>query len=195
MSKSEFLLALRRCLSQMPASELESQIAYYDELISDMMEEGISEHEAVARLGDPAAVAAELLAELPLGTLVKTRVKPKGGWSAGAVALIVLGSPLWLPLLIAFAAVIFSLVVTVFALIVSFGAVVIALGASAIGIVAGTLTGQMSNPPLLTLGVVLTAAGLCLLGALALPPMFRGLWKLIRAIVRCVKKMFIIRED
>ena len=195
MGKSEFLLELRRCLAQMPASELEEQIAYYDELISDMMEEGISEHEAVARLGDPAVIAAELLAELPLGTLVKTRVKPKDGWNAGAVALIVLGSPLWLPLLIAFGAVIFALIVTVFALIASFGAVVIALGASAIGIVAGTITGRVNTPPLMTLGIVLVAAGLCVLGALALPPMFRGLWKLIRVIVRGVKKLFIKRED
>ena len=72
MSKQEFLEALRAALAQMPAEEREKQIAYYDELIADMCEDGMSEAEAVAHLGDPRAIAEELLTALPLGTLIKT---------------------------------------------------------------------------------------------------------------------------
>ena len=194
MGKSEFLLELRRCLSQMPAAELEEQIAYYDELICDMMEEGISEQEAVAKLGEPSAIAAELLSELPLGTLVKTRVKPKDGWTAASIALIVLGSPLWLPILIAVGAVILALIITAASLIIALGAVVIALGASALGIVLGIVTGRVSGPPLLTLGVFLAAAGLCVLGALAVPPLARGLRAAVKALIRGTKKLFIKKE-
>ena len=43
MNKSEFLRILRQCLGQLPAEEREQNIAYYEELFSDMLEEGMSE--------------------------------------------------------------------------------------------------------------------------------------------------------
>ena len=106
MNRQEYLEKLRRALAQMPPGELEKQIAYYDELISDMCEDGMSETEAVAKLGDPAAVAAELLTALPLGTLVKSRVKSASGLSGLTIALLVLGFPLWFPLVCAAGAVV-----------------------------------------------------------------------------------------
>ena len=40
MNKSEFLRILRQRLGQLPAEEREQNIAYYEELFSDMLEEG-----------------------------------------------------------------------------------------------------------------------------------------------------------
>ena len=40
MNKSEFLHILRHRLSPLPAEEREQHIAYYEELFSDMLEEG-----------------------------------------------------------------------------------------------------------------------------------------------------------
>ena len=57
MNKAEFLDALRRALSQLPPEELDKQIAYYEELFADMQEDGLSEEEAAAKLGDPAQIA------------------------------------------------------------------------------------------------------------------------------------------
>ena len=108
MSKQEFLEALRAALAQMPAEEREKQIAYYDELIADMCEDGMSETEAVAHLGDPRAIAEELLTALPLGTLIKTSMKPKKDWSPLAIVLIVLGFPVWFPLIVSFFAIVLS---------------------------------------------------------------------------------------
>ena len=101
MNKSEFLHILRSCLGQLTAEEREQNIAYYEELFSDMLEEGMSEEEAAAHLGDPEQIAREILAEQPLPLLVKSRVRPSGGWTALSITLIVLGSPVWLPLLMA----------------------------------------------------------------------------------------------
>ena len=94
MNKREYLDALRRALAQMPGEEKEKQLAYYDELIQDMCEDGMNETEATARLGEPDTVAQELLAALPLWALVKTRVRPSGGFSPLVIALLVLGFPL-----------------------------------------------------------------------------------------------------
>ena len=40
MNKSEFLHILRSCLGLLTAEEREQNIAYYEELFSDMLEEG-----------------------------------------------------------------------------------------------------------------------------------------------------------
>ena len=195
MNKQEYLDALRRALAQMPSEELEKQIAYYDELISDMCEDGMSETEAVAQLGEPGAVAKELLADLPLGTLVKSSIKPKKDWSPLSVLLIVLGFPLWFPLLVSFFAIVLSVLVTIWALALSFGAVVLALGLSALAIPIAAVAGVITEfSPLVLVGTMLAAAGLCVLGALAIPPLFRGVAALCRALWRGIKSIFIKKE-
>ena len=194
MTKTEFLDKLRRCLAQMPPEEREKQLAYYEELFDDMLEDGMSESEAAARLGDPAEIAKELLAELPLGTLVKSRVKQEKGLSPLAIVLIVLGFPIWFSLMAAVFAVILSLLITLWAVAISLGAVVLALGVSAVAVPIAVVTGAVSGPPLVLIGAALAAAGLCVLGALGLPPLFRSMGRLCRAIWRGVKSIFIIKE-
>lgn len=194
MSKQDYLAALRRALAQMPPEELERQLAYYDELLSDMCEDGMTETEATARLGEPGAVAAELLASLPLGTLVKSRVKPSGGWSALSIVLLILGAPLWLPLLIALAAVLFSVLIVLWALYLSLAAVVLSLLVSAAAVLVGSLFGAVEGTPLMLAGVILLTAGAGILLALALPPLAHALVRLSRAFIRGVKSLFIKKE-
>jgi uncharacterized membrane protein len=194
MNRQEYLEKLRRALAQMPPGELEKQIAYYDELISDMCEDGMSETEAVAKLGDPAAVAAELLTALPLGTLVKSRVKSASGLSGLTIALLVLGFPLWFPLLVSFGAVLLSLLVTLWSLVLSFAAVVLSLGVAAIAAPFALVFGYVEGSPLMIIGASLAAAGLCVLGAAALPLAVRGSARLCRAVGRGIKSIFIKKE-
>ena len=194
MNRQEYLEKLRRALAQMPPGELEKQIAYYDELISDMCEDGMSETEAVAKLGDPAAVAAELLTALPLGTLVKSRVKSASGLSGLTIALLVLGFPLWFPLLVSFGAVLLSLLVTLWSLVLSFAAVVLSLGIAAIAAPFALVFCYVEGSPLMIIGASLAAAGLCVLGAAALPLAVRGSARLCRAVGRGIKSIFIKKE-
>ena len=202
MSKQEFLYALRRALAQMPPEELEKQIAYYDELIADMCEDGMSETEAVAHLGEPCAIAKELLAALPLGTLVKSRIKSGEKLSPLTVVLIVLGFPLWFPLLFAALtvvfALVFSLLITLWALALSLAAVVLALGVSALAAPFCLMSDMLSGSPLVIMGAALAAAGLCVLGAISLPPLIRALARLsgtlCRGLWRALKSIFIKKE-
>ena len=62
MTKAEFLRALAGELSRLPETERREHLDYYSELIDDMMEEdGLSEQEAVDRLDDVYAIAADIL--------------------------------------------------------------------------------------------------------------------------------------
>ena len=63
MGKQEFLEALRRELSGLPASEADRSASFIEEMIDDRIEDGASEVEAVAALGDPSEVARSIVAE------------------------------------------------------------------------------------------------------------------------------------
>ena len=194
MSKAEFLRALRANLGQMPPEELAKQLAYYEELIDDMLEDGMSEQDAMAKLGDPAAVAQELLTQLPLATLVKTGVRPKGGWTVPLILLMILGAPCWLPIVISIGAVLLSLLIVLWVLVLVYAVVVLALGLSAIAILAAVPFGLVSVSPWLAFGASLICGGLCVLGALAVPPICRGAAKLCASLFRGIKSLFIRKE-
>lgn len=194
MNKSEFLHILRSCLGQLTAEEREQNIAYYEELFSDMLEEGMSEEEAAAHLGDPEQIAREILAEQPLPLLVKSRVRPSGGWTALSITLIVLGSPVWLPLLMAAAAVILSVFVVIWALILSVLAVALAGGISAVTLVLAASFGYLNISGFLMLGLVLICAGLCLLTGLLAVALGRAAVRGGKWLWRQFKKLFIKRE-
>ena len=95
MTKADFLQLLERALAQLPEEERRANLEYYSELLDDMLEEGMTEAEATAKLGSPSQIAQSILQEVPLGKLVSTRMKPKSGWTPLAIVLAVVGSPVW----------------------------------------------------------------------------------------------------
>ena len=116
MTKADFLQLLERALAQLPEEERRANLEYYSELLDDMLEEGMTEAEATAKLGSPSQIAQSILQEVPLGKLVSTRMKPKSGWTPLAIVLAVVGSPVWVPLLLLAAALVLSLFVSIWAL-------------------------------------------------------------------------------
>lgn len=126
MNKQQFLKALRKRLSALPKAELEERLRFYSEMIEDRMEEGLSEAEAVAAVGSADAIAAQILEDIPHSVY-----KPaKKGWE---IALLILGFPLWFPLLVAAFAVVLSLYASLWAVIISLWALFGALVGCAVG--------------------------------------------------------------
>ncbi len=103
MNKQEFLDRLGALLSCLPASRVAESQAFYAEAIDDRMEEGMTEEEAVAALGSPGAVADAILDEMP--PIPRAMAKTRRRSTVLLWALVILGSPVWLSLLLAFAAV------------------------------------------------------------------------------------------
>jgi hypothetical protein len=113
-TKTDYLNRLAACIAQTPGTEILKALSFYEEMIDDRIEDGISEAEAVAGLESPEAAAQTILNELPPvpRTVVKTRRRSEPlFWT-----LLILGSPIWLSLGIAFAAVAFSGYVVIWAL-------------------------------------------------------------------------------
>lgn len=126
MTKYEFLDELRQRLAGVPSREKEESIAYYSEMIEDRIEDGADEHEAVAAVGTPEQAAEQILRDVPITKLVKERVKPKRRLRAWEIVLLILGSPIWLPILIALAAVFLAVYIALWSVVISLYAVMAA---------------------------------------------------------------------
>ena len=138
MSKVEFLARLREGLSGLPQEDIAARLSFYSEMIDDRMEEGLSEEEAVSAAGSVDEIVSQAVAEIPLTTLVKERIKPKKRMRGWELTLLILGFPLWLPLVAAAFAVVLSLYISFWAVIVSLWAVFASLACC---FLAGIITG------------------------------------------------------
>lgn len=142
MTKREFLAVLQRELYNLPQSEVREQLNFYSEMIDDGIEEGLSEEEAVSKIGSISEILSQInregvntfevpMRENPQGK--KHNEAPKRKLGAGAITLIAIGSPIWISLLaaavsvaVAFYAVIWSVFAAVCAVEISLAAVGVA---------------------------------------------------------------------
>lgn len=195
MNKEEFLNRLREELKGLPAAETEKSALYYAEILDDRMEDGMSEVEAVASLGAPEEVAENLKLELPLGTLVRSKMSGSG-MGAGTVVLLVLGSPVWLPLLLAGLAVALSLAVSLWAIVLSLWTVVLALMLMLPLSVVGAAMKWANFPA----EAVFLLGAACVSGGLAIPAFFfmrkatEWCGKMTMAGVKGIKRLLIGRK-
>ena len=186
MNQETFLQALRLQLAALPAAERERCIEDYRGMILDRMEDGATEEEAVAELGTPAEIAGQILSEIPITTLVRERVRPKRKIAAWEIVLLVLGAPLWLPLLITVAAIALSLLLAFFSVAL---AVVVAAGATVY--YGATLFLYAEGSPLVIAGISIGCIGLGLLLLLAAFALGK---RLGQALIRFVRRRILKRD-
>ncbi len=98
MNKNEFLTTLRERLNGLPEEDVIKSIDFYGEMLDDRMEDGMSEAEAVEDLGSIEEIISQILSEVSLPKLVKEKVKPKRELKTWEIVLLILGAPLWIPL-------------------------------------------------------------------------------------------------
>lgn len=162
MSKQEFLVQLRKGLSGFPQEDIEERVTFYNEMIVDRIEEGITEEEAVAAVGTVEEIVKQAVAETPLAKIAKERIKSKRRLRAGEIVLLVLGSPIWLSLLIAALAVILSLYASLWSVVISLWAVFgLLIGCAFGGVVAGVVFACSGNS---RSGIAMLAAGIVCAG-------------------------------
>lgn len=197
MNKAQFLDALRRGLSQLPPEEIDKQLAYYSELIDDMVEDGMTEYEAVEHLGSVQEIYENILLDMPLPLLVKSKSKPKGGWSALAIILVVLGFPVWFSILAALFAVVLAVYVSIWAVGISVFAAVLAIAVAAVVLAVFFFILLLKNIPaaILALGVGFVLAAIALLLGIGAFYLCKGIVKATAAMGRGIKRLFIRKEN
>ena len=210
MTKEQFIKKLNTELSFLSPEELENRLAFYSEMIDDRIEEGLSEEDAIAEIGDVDEIIAQLKAD---GMACKkhdssnpysngTYEDPKSAnstpskkkkTSAWAIVLISVGSPLWITLAIAAIAVILSVYIVIWAVVGSLWAIPIALVCACIG---GMITGvALLATGSTLLGITLIGAAMACIG-IAIFAGF-GCYYLMRPVARLSKaiaRLFIRKE-
>ena len=162
MSKQEFLTGLKKALYGLPQQDIDERLTFYNEMIEDRMEEGLSEEVAVSAIGDVEQIASQIIADTPFAKIARERIKPKRRMKVWEIVLIALGSPIWLSLVISAVAVIFSLYVSLWSIIISLWAVFGSLAAcSFCSLLAGSVFAFTENA---FTGIAVIATGIVCIG-------------------------------
>ncbi len=208
MTKIDFLRSLRDKLWGLPQNEVDERLRFYSEMLDDRMEEGLSEEAAVAAVGSVDEIAAQIIednaAPIEEDNAVPTvdadpvngNSKPRRhrGWE---IALLALGSPIWLSLLIAVLAVVLSLYAVMWSVIGSLWAVFVSLVACAVcGLTAGAVFafGESALAGLAVVAAGLVCAGSSIFLFYGCKAATKGMASLAKKIVLGIKNAFVKKE-
>ena len=128
MNKQQFLTEISSRLKGIPEHDIKKSLDYYSEMIADRMEDGLAEADAVSAVGSVEEIVSQILSESTPLILPKTRRTPKI-WE---IILLILGSPVWLPLLLAAAIVILAVYIVIWSAILTLYAIDLSLAAGGI---------------------------------------------------------------
>lgn len=128
MNKQQFLTEISSGLKGIPEHDIKKSLDYYSEMIADRMEDGLAEADAVSAVGSVEEIVSQILSESTPLILPKTRRTPKI-WE---IILLILGSPVWLPLLLAAAIVILAVYIVIWSAILTLYAIDLSLAAGGI---------------------------------------------------------------
>ncbi len=212
MNKQEFLVALRGKLEGLPKEDIDKSLDFYSEMIEDRMEDGLEEAEAIEGIGSIEEIAEQILSErtdknqfdnssmlentdrqkqdkeLPEKTSEK-----KGKLKAWEIVLIVLGSPLWLSLLIAVFVIILAVYIVLWSVVISLYAVNLSFAAAAVAAVVCIFTYLlMGNVPgaILFAGVSMMCAGIAVLLFFGCNQIAKFVWIASKEICKGIKTFF-----
>ena len=193
MTKHDFLLSLQDSLSGLPREEAEEQIHFFSEMIDDRMEEGLSEEDAVTAVGSVEDIRLHIMDGLALPKARKIKTSGRRKLRPLEIILLILGSPLWLSLLIAVFAVVLAVYISLWAVVISLWAVFASLLAYGIGVIAGgaviAVEGR-SLEAIALIGTGLVSFGLSVYMFYVCKYATKGLIGLTKWIFRCIKNTF-----
>ncbi|MBO4327764.1 MAG: DUF1700 domain-containing protein [Clostridia bacterium] len=194
MNKKEYIEKLEKALSGLPRSDVEERLAFYEEMIDDRIEEGMSEEEAVAGAGDIDSIVSQTIADVPLTRIIKENTSGDRRLKWWEIALLILGFPLWFPLLIAAGAVLLSIYIVIWALIISLWAIEVSLWACALGglvIAVIYFASGKTFAGIALLGAALLCAGLSIFMFFACIGASKGILRLTKKAASKFKALFI----
>ena len=197
MNKQEFISELEKALAGLPKDDVLERLSFYGELIDDRVEDGLSEEEAVAEAGPADEVAKQILADIPLQKLVRERITGRRRMGAWEIILLVLGFPLWFPLLVVALVLVLCAYVVIWVLVVCLWAVFVSFIAGAVCGVAGGVLQFIKGyrrEGVMLIGAGLLLAGLSVFMFFACRAATKGAAKLTKKIALGIKSLFVRKE-
>lgn len=196
MTKQDFLKQLEVGLNGLPQEEIQERVVFYSEMIDDLIDEGLSEEDAVAKIGNVDDVIAQIVVDNHFAKQ-QTETPQKRKLRAWEIALLIIGAPVWAPLLMTMVAVAFSLYASLWAGIVSLWAgfvslVACSLGGGVSGVV--TMCHGYSLEGLAVVGTAFLCAGLSIFAFFGCKAVTKCIVLLTRRAILWVKNRFTKKE-
>ena len=198
MTKKEFLKELKSRLALLPSDDVEASIEYYSEMIDERIEEGIDEESAVASLLAPEKAAEDVISEMSISKLVKARIKPKRTLHTWEIVLIILGSPIWISLILAAVSIVFSVYISLWSVVASFWMAGISIFATALASLASGLAlliiAGNAGAGMLFLGAAIFLTGIGIFGFWGCKAVTVFMLKLSKLVLKWIKNCFVKKE-
>lgn len=212
MNRTEYMQLLEIALKDIPQSEKEEAIQYYNNYFDDAGEE--NEQEVISALGSPAKLAESIINEFSAGesrfenyrggmgqnvsqdAYVGNKSPKKEKMNGWVIALIIFLTVLASPLLLALAATVFGVLVgvlgAIFGIVVAIFAVVLALGCVAVACIVAAISLGLISPftAVALVGIGIATIGVCIFLVMAIvwvfdvaiPGIFKGIGWLFKKI-------------
>ncbi len=196
MTKKEFLKKLAMELSGLSAADTKNSLEYYSEMIDERIDSGIGEEAACADLGTPQKIAREIMMNMSMSKVIKSKLKRRRALKIWEIVCLILGSPIWLSLIICAFAIALSLYIALWSVYISIAAVDIALVLGGGALSFASLFRLAENPAnaVLCIGIGLCGIGI---GAFCLLPCFKlgkGFVKLSIKLTKFIKSIIVGRN-
>ena len=193
MLREEFIIKLKNKLSGIPNDDLEKTIEYYNEIINDKIEEGVSEEEAVNSLGMLDDIVNNILKEIPIKKIVIEKLQPKRKLKTWEIVLLSVTGIIWIPMLIVVFALILTLYISLWSGVITSGALTISTGLTSLTTIFGVIdifAGNISSG-LVLIGIGLFSLGIAILFGILTIEFSKVMINICKKIVLKVKELFI----
>ena len=157
MTKTTFIDTLRELLHSLNEDECNKFISYYEEIIEDYKESGLTEEEVIKKIGTPQSIADNILSEQDSINIKVPSLSSK----ILNVILLILGFPLWGSLLLALVLLILSAYIIIWCIPFTTGVSSIAFFVSALISIIGS---PFMMADVLTVGIVQLGLGVSSVG-------------------------------
>lgn len=197
MNKQEYLDAITNRLDGVPEDEIQKSIDYYSEIIDDRIEDGMTEEESVSAVGSVDDAVNEILENIPLSKIIKTRANSRRKIKPIEIVLLILGFPIWFPLLLVFIILIFVFYIVLWVIVIVLFIVDLAVFISGVAAIIAGIWGMFKLGiayPLAAIGGGLLLVGLSLLLLIPLIKLAKVVAKFAKVLARWIKSWFVRRK-
>lgn len=197
MNKQQFIDEIKLRVEGLPEEEVTKSIDYYSEMIDDRIEDGMTEEEAVEAVGTVDDAVKGILENIPLTKVIKAKTKPSRKLRAWEIVLLVIGSPIWFPLLVCAILLLVLFYCIIWICVIAFFAVDLAFIAGGLAaFIAGIIGLFHMGPtyPLLAIGAGLFLLGGGLMLLIPLIKLAKVTGKLAKVIVLWIKSWFVPKK-
>lgn len=172
MTKSQFLDRIKAGIASLPQGDKEKYLEYYSEMVDDRMEEGMTEEGAVADIGSPSDIIAQILREAPSKAKEENKEKTiteklnehiDSDTRPWIIAVVVLTSPIWVPILFGLASGLIGIAAGVFSAIIAFYASAVSVLAAGIACIVKAFFTALTGEIIAYVGAGLLCIGISIL--------------------------------